>query len=151
MSESGLEGRLREKALRVTAPRLAVLGAVDEHPHADTDALAKVVRSRLGSVSHQTVYDVLRILTEVGLIRRIQPAGATARYETRVSDNHHHLVCRVCRTIVDVDCAVGQSPCLHAGDGHGFEVDEAEVVYWGTCPDCLARSSASELPREGIR
>ena len=151
MSESGLEGRLREKALRVTAPRLAVLAAVDEHPHADTDALARVVRSRLGSVSHQTVYDVLRILTEVGLVRRIQPAGATARYESRVSDNHHHLVCRSCRTIVDVDCAVGHSPCLHAGDDHGFEVDEAEVVYWGTCPDCLTTSSASELPREGIR
>ena len=151
MSESGLKGRLREKALRVTAPRLAVLAAVDEHPHADTDALARVVRSRLGSVSHQTVYDVLRILTEVGLVRRIQPAGATARYETRVSDNHHHLVCRSCRTIVDVDCAVGHSPCLHAGDHHGFEVEEAEVVYWGTCPGCLTTSSVSELPREGIR
>jgi Fur family ferric uptake transcriptional regulator len=151
MSASGLEGRLREKALRVTAPRLAVLAAVHEHPHADTDALARVVRSNLGSVSHQTVYDVLRILTEAGLVRRIQPAGATARYETRVSDNHHHLVCRSCRTIVDVDCAVGPSPCLHAGEDHGFEVDEAEVVYWGTCPDCLATSSASELPREGSR
>ena len=151
MSVSGLESRLREKSLRVTAPRLAVLAAVQEHPHTDTDALTKVVRSRIGSVSHQTVYDVLRVLTAVGLLRRIEPAGATARYETRVSDNHHHLVCRACGTIVDVDCAVGHSPCLHAGDDHGFEVDEAEVVYWGTCPDCLARSSASELPREGIR
>jgi Fur family transcriptional regulator, stress-responsive regulator len=151
MSASGLEGRLREKALRVTAPRLAVLAAVDEHPHADTDAVARVVRSRLGSVSHQTVYDVLRVLTEVGLVRRIQPAGATARYETRVRDNHHHLVCRSCRSIVDVDCAVGHAPCLHAGDDHGFEVDEAEVVYWGTCPACLATSTASALPREGIR
>jgi len=151
MSESGLEGRLREKALRVTAPRLAVLAAVHEHPHADTDALARVVRSRLGSVSHQTVYDVLRVLTEADLVRRIQPAGATARYETRVGDNHHHLVCRSCGTIVDVDCAVGDTPCLHADEDHGFEVDEAEVVYWGTCPDCLATSSASELPREGIR
>ena len=110
MSESDLEGRLREKSLRVTAPRLAVLAAVQEHPHSDTDALARVVRSRLGSVSHQTVYDVLRILTEVGLVRRIQPAAATARYETRVSDNHHHLVCRSCKTIVDVDCAVGSQP-----------------------------------------
>jgi Fur family ferric uptake transcriptional regulator len=102
-------------------------------------------------VSHQTVYDVLRILTEVGLVRRIQPAGATARYEARVSDNHHHLVCRSCKTIVDVDCAVGHSPCLRARDDHGFEIDEAEVVYWGTCPDCLATSSASEPPREGTR
>ena len=151
MSESGLEDRLREKALRVTAPRLAVLAAVDEHPHADTDALTRVVRSRLRSVSHQTVYDVLRVLAEAGLVRRIQPAGATARYETRVSDNHHHLVCRSCRTIVDVDCAVGHSPCLHAGEDHGFEVDEAEVVYWGTCPECITTSSASEPPREGIR
>jgi len=151
MSESGLEGQLREKSLRVTAPRLAVLAAVQEHPHSDTDALARVVRSRLGSVSHQTVYDVLRILTEVGLVRRIQPAAATARYETRVSDNHHHLVCRSCKTIVDVDCAVGSSPCLSARDDHGFEVDEAEVVYWGTCPDCLTTSSASEPPREGTR
>ncbi len=151
MSEAGLESRLREQALRVTAPRLAVLAAVHEHPHADTDALARVVRSRLGSVSHQTVYDVLRTLTEAGLVRRIQPAGATARYEARVGDNHHHLVCRSCQTIVDVDCAVGHSPCLHADDDHGFQVDEAEVVYWGTCPDCLATSSASELPREGIR
>jgi Fur family ferric uptake transcriptional regulator len=151
MSALDLEGRLREKALRVTAPRLAVLAAVQEHPHADTDALARVVRSRLGSVSHQTVYDVLRVLTEAGLVRRIQPAGATARYESRVRDNHHHLVCRSCGAIVDVDCAVGHSPCLHAGDDHGFEVDEAEVVYWGTCPDCLTTSSASELPREGSR
>ena len=143
MSESRHEGRLREKSLRVTAPRLAVLAAVHDHPHADTDALARAVRSRLGSVSHQTVYDVLRILTEVGLVRRIQPAGATARYEARVSDNHHHLVCRSCQTIVDIDCAIGQSPCLHAEDDHGFEVDEAEVVYWGTCPDCLTTSSAS--------
>jgi Fur family transcriptional regulator, stress-responsive regulator len=151
VSASGLEGRLREKALRVTAPRLAVLAAVQEHPHADADALARVVRSRLGKVSHQTIYDVLRVLTEAGLLRRIQPAGATARYETRVSDNHHHLVCRSCRTIVDVDCAVGHTPCLHAGDDHGFEVDEAEVVYWGTCPDGLTTSSARELSREGIR
>ena len=125
MSESGLEGRLREKALRVTAPRLVVLAAVHEHPHADTDALARVVRSRLGSVSHQTVYDVLRILTEVGLVRRIQPAGATARYETRVSDNHHHLVCRSCGDVVDVDCAVGEAPCLTPSGDHAFSVDEA--------------------------
>ena len=142
MSESGPAGRLREKALRVTAPRLAVLAAVDEHPHADTDALARVVRSRLGSVSHQTVYDVLRILTEVGLIRRIQPAGATARYETRVSDNHHHLVCRTCGAVTDVPCAVGSMPCAIPDDTHGYLVEEAEVTYWGTCPTC-ARVRAS--------
>jgi Fe2+ or Zn2+ uptake regulation protein len=151
MSAADLEARLREKALRVTAPRLAVLAAVHDHPHADTEALAGVVRSGLGSVSHQTVYDVLRVLTDVGLIRRIQPAGATARYEARISDNHHHLVCRSCGDIVDVDCAVGDVPCLTASDDHGFVIDQAEVVYWGTCPDCATASFASEPLSEGTR
>lgn len=134
---------LREASLRVTKPRLAVLTAVHEHPHADTDTVIGHVRADLGAVSHQAVYDVLRALTDAGIVRRIQPAGATARYESRVGDNHHHLVCRSCGAIVDVDCSVGHAPCLTASDDHGFVVDEAEVVYWGTCPDCAAASSTS--------
>jgi Fur family ferric uptake transcriptional regulator len=129
---------LREASLRVTRPRLAVLATVHEHPHIDTDAVIGRVRADLGSVSHQAVYDVLRTLTQAGLVRRIQPAGATARYEARVDDNHHHVVCRSCGAIADVDCAVGHTPCLTASDDHGFVVEEAEVVYWGTCPDCMA-------------
>ncbi|GGO78524.1 Fur family transcriptional regulator [Nocardioides deserti] len=134
---------LREASLRVTKPRLAVLTAVHEHPHADTDTVIGHVRADLGAVSHQAVYDVLRALTDAGIVRRIQPAGATARYESRVGDNHHHLVCRSCGAIADVDCSVGHAPCLTASDDHGFVVDEAEVVYWGTCPDCAAASSTS--------
>jgi Fur family transcriptional regulator, stress-responsive regulator len=129
---------LRGASLRVTRPRLAVLTALHEHPHVDTDAVIALVREDVGTVSHQAVYDVLRALTDAGLVRRIQPAGATARYELRVDDNHHHLVCRSCGTIVDVDCVVGEAPCLTASDDHGFVVDEAEVVFWGTCPDCAA-------------
>ena len=134
-----LEGRLRGAALRVTRPRLAVLSAVHEHPHADTDSIIQTVRTDL-DVSHQAVYDVLRALTDVGLLRRIQPTGMVARYESRVGDNHHHVVCRSCGTIEDVDCAHGSAPCLTASDDHGFVIDEAEVVYWGLCPDCAARS-----------
>jgi Fe2+ or Zn2+ uptake regulation protein len=130
--------RLRAADLRVTGPRVAVLAAVNEHPHADTDTLIGLVRERFGAVSHQAVYDVLRVLTEVGLVRRIQPAGSTARYEARISDNHHHLVCRSCGAITDVDCAVGEVPCLTAADAAGYEIDEAEVVYWGRCPACLS-------------
>jgi Fur family ferric uptake transcriptional regulator len=130
------ESRLRDASLRVTRPRLAVLAAVHEHPHADTDAVLRRVRASLGAVSHQAVYDVLRALTQAGLVRRIQPAGATARYEARVGDNHHHLVCRTCGAIADVDCAVGHAPCLTASDDHGFVIDEAEVVYWGSCSTC---------------
>ena len=122
--------------LRVTRPRLAVLAAVHEHPHADTDRLIGAVRRELGEVSHQAVYDVLRALTTAGLIRRIQPAGSVARYESRVGDNHHHVVCRSCGAIADVDCAVGDTPCLSAAEDHGFSIDEAEVVYWGTCQTC---------------
>ena len=129
---------LRGAALRVTRPRLAVLGAVHGRPHADTDSIIRAVRAELGEVSHQAVYDVLRALTTAGLLRRIQPAGSVARYETRVGDNHHHLVCRSCGTIADVDCAVAVTPCLTASDDHGFTIDEAEVVYWGTCPTCAA-------------
>ncbi|MEV4342855.1 Fur family transcriptional regulator [Actinoplanes sp. NPDC049596] len=131
-----LEAQLRAVSLRVTRPRLAVLGALRDHPHVDTDTVISLVRADLPAVSHQAVYDVLRVLTDAGLLRRIQPRGATARYETRVSDNHHHLVCRGCGAIEDVACAVGHAPCLTASDDHGFVVDEAEVVYWGTCPDC---------------
>ena len=129
---------LRERGLRVTAQRLAVLRAVSSAPHATTGAVVQTVRDELGAVSVQAVYDVLEILTEKGLLRRIQPAGSPARYEDRVGDNHHHLICRICDRMLDVDCAVGDSPCLTAADDFGFEIDEAEVVYWGRCPECVA-------------
>jgi Fe2+ or Zn2+ uptake regulation protein len=131
-------GALRAASLRVTRPRLAVLAAVHEHPHADTDSLIRVVRADLGEVSHQAVYDVLRALARAGLVRRIEPPGSVARYEARVGDNHHHVVCRSCGAIADVDCAVGDTPCLTASDAHGFAIDEAEVTYWGTCPECTS-------------
>jgi Fur family ferric uptake transcriptional regulator len=129
---------LREAGLRVTRPRLAVLSAVHTHAHADTDTLIRAVRADLEDVSHQAVYDVLRALTAAGLVRRIQPSASVARYEARVGDNHHHLVCRSCGAISDVDCAVGTTPCLTASDHHGYAIDEAEVIYWGRCPECLA-------------
>ena len=135
-TSTDFESMLRAAALRVTRPRLAVLAAVHGHPHADTDSLIGIVRRESGEVSHQAVYDVLRTLTEVGLLRRFHPEGSVARYEARVGDNHHHLVCRSCGSIVDVDCAVGDTPCLTASDDHGFVVDEAEVVFWGLCPGC---------------
>ena len=137
---SELEHLLRAHDLRVTRPRVAVLDAVHRSPHASTEAVIEAVRGDLGVVSHQAVYDVLRALTSAGLLRRIQPAGSLARYETRVGDNHHHVVCRTCGTIADVDCAVDETPCLTASDDHGFAIDEAEVTYWGTCPTC-ARSA----------
>jgi Fe2+ or Zn2+ uptake regulation protein len=137
-----LERMLHGASLRVTRPRVAVLAAVYDHPHADTHSIIGVVRNELGDVSQQAVYDVLRALTDAGLLRRIQPAGSVARYESRVGDNHHHVVCRSCGAIADVDCAVGSAPCLEASDDHGFVIDEAEVVYSGLCPECLtARSS----------
>lgn len=132
---------LRDAALRVTAPRLAVLNAVHDNPHSDTDTIVGQVRATLGAVSQQAVYDVLRALTVAGLLRRIQPTGSVARYETRVADNHHHLVCRSCGAITDVDCATGAAPCLTAADSHGFTIDEAEVIYWGLCPTCSTSSS----------
>jgi Fe2+ or Zn2+ uptake regulation protein len=135
---------LRESALRVTRPRVAVLGAVHRAPHADTDAIIGAVRADLGDVSHQAVYDVLRVLTSAGLVRRIQPRGSVARYEARVDDNHHHVVCRSCGAIADVDCAVGHVPCLTASDDHGFRIDEAEVVYWGLCPRCTQNSTTPQ-------
>ena len=133
---------LHGAALRVTRPRVAVLTAVHEHPHADTDAIIGVVREDLGEVSHQAVYDVLRALTAAGLVRRIQPSGSVARYESRVGDNHHHVVCRSCGSIADVDCAVGDTPCLTASDDHGYVIDEAEVIYWGLCPACSTTPSS---------
>jgi Fur family ferric uptake transcriptional regulator len=140
------EAMLRAARLRVTGPRRAVLTAVHRHPHSDTDTIIRLVREDLGEVSHQAVYDVLRVLTAAGLARRIVPAGSVARYESRVGDNHHHLVCRSCGSIVDVDCATGTAPCLTAAADHGFAVDEAEVVYWGTCPACAA-GRATNRPR----
>ena len=129
---------LREQGIQVTAQRLAVFDAVAARPHAAADDLVDDVRARIGSVSRQAVFDALGMLTDEGLIRRIQPARSAARYESRVDDNHHHLVCRGCSRMVDVDCAVGYRPCLEAADDNGFAIDEAEVIYWGYCPDCQA-------------
>jgi Fur family ferric uptake transcriptional regulator len=134
---------LREASLRVTGPRVAVLRAVHDHPHADTDSVIKIVREDVGVVSHQAVYDVLHALAAAGLVRRIQPAGSVARYEARVGDNHHHVVCRSCGAIGDVDCAVGHTPCLMAADDAGYQIDEAEVIYWGRCPACAAAAAAA--------
>ncbi len=139
-SPSELQQLLRGAALRVTRPRVAVLDAVHAHPHADTESIIGAVRRVLPEVSHQTVYDSLHTLTAAGLVRRIQPSGSVARYESRVGDNHHHVVCRSCGAVSDVDCATGEAPCLSASDDQGFTIDEAEVVYWGTCPACNARS-----------
>ncbi len=130
------ERLLRRHGLQVTAQRLAVLRAVSTRPHATADALADHVRESIGSISRQAVYDTLGTLVRRGLARRIQPAGSPARYEDRVGDNHHHLVCRACGVMVDIDCAVGEAPCLTAENDHGFAIDEAEVIYWGYCPDC---------------
>jgi Fe2+ or Zn2+ uptake regulation protein len=139
---SQLEHHLRSGGVRVTRPRLAVLRALHGNPHAHTEAIIGLARAELGSVSHQAVYDVLRALTEAGLVRRIQPAGSVARYEVRIGDNHHHVVCRTCGDIQDVDCAVGDAPCLTASDDAGFSIDEAEVVYWGRCPTCSSDPAA---------
>jgi Fur family transcriptional regulator, stress-responsive regulator len=138
---SEYEQMLRGAALRITRPRLAVLSAVHDRPHSDTDSIITAVRAEAGDVSHQAVYDVLHVLTRTGLLHRIQPAGSVARYEARVGDNHHHVVCRSCGAIADVDCAVGHAPCLTPSDDRGFSVDEAEIFYWGTCSDCSIASS----------
>jgi Fur family ferric uptake transcriptional regulator len=139
---SEVDQLLRGAGLRVTRPRAAVLTAVHDHPHADTDSIIGTVRADMGEVSTQAVYDVLRALTAAGLVRRIEPAGSVARYESRVADNHHHIVCRTCGAIADVDCAVGDMPCLTASDTHGYSIDEAEVTYWGLCPHCSTARSA---------
>lgn len=136
------ERLLRGAALRVTRPRMAVIKAVHAHPHADTESILGAVRHELPEVSHQTVYDSLHTLTGAGLVRRIQPSGSVARYESRVGDNHHHAVCRMCGAISDVDCATGEAPCLDAPYSQGFRIDEAEVIYWGLCPECGARSQS---------
>ena len=133
-----LEGRLRGASLRVTRPRVAVLGAVHAHPHADTASIVEEVRRDLGAVSKQAVYDVLGALTTAGLVRRIDPPGSAARYESRVGDNHHHLVCRSCGLVEDVGCVTGAAPCLSASDDHGFVIDEAEITFRGLCPACAA-------------
>lgn len=136
MMTNDAEQVLRDAALRVTRPRLAVLAAVNEHPHASTDAVIQVVRQNLPNVSHQAVYDVLRALTTAHVLRRIEPSGSVARYEARVGDNHHHVVCRSCGQISDVTCAAGAAPCLTPSEDHGFVIDESEVTYWGQCVAC---------------
>jgi Fur family transcriptional regulator, stress-responsive regulator len=143
-----LERMVRGAKLRLTGPRVAVLAAVHDHPHADTDTIIGLVRKELAQVSHQAVYDVLRVLTAAGLVRRIQPAGSVARYEARIGDNHHHVVCRSCGVIVDVDCAVGYAPCLTAFHDSGFEINEAEVVYWGRCPQCQSSEQSAHTTRQ---
>jgi Fe2+ or Zn2+ uptake regulation protein len=131
---------LRQHGVQVTAQRLAVLRAVSDRPHGTADDVAEAVRAEIGAISRQGVYDALGVLVDKGLLRRIQPAGSATRYEHRVGDNHHHLVCRSCGQTVDVDCAVGTAPCLHAADDRGYEIDEAEVIYWGRCPACRKRA-----------
>ena len=131
---------LRQRGYRVTGQRLTVLRAVSREPHVTADAVADTVRAEMGSISIQAVYDVLGVLVDVGLVRRIQPAGSPARFEARVSDNHHHVICRSCGSVPDVDCAAGSAPCLTAADDKGYEIDEAEVAYWGRCPDCQSQA-----------
>lgn len=143
MGSLELTDLLRDRGVQVTAQRLAVLRAVSSRPHGTADDIEDLVRSEIGAISRQAVYDALGILTEKGLIRRIQPARSPARYEDRIDDNHHHLVCRSCGLTIDVDCAVGAKPCLQPSDDHGFTIDEAEVVYWGCCPDCRNAAEGS--------
>jgi Fe2+ or Zn2+ uptake regulation protein len=141
--ETAAADLLRERGIQVTAQRLAVMRAVASEPHITADAVAEAVRAEIGAISLQSVYDALAVLVAGGLLRRIQPAGSPARFENRVGDNHHHLICRTCGRVVDVDCAVGSAPCLAASDDSGYEIDEAEVAYWGRCPECVTRSRAS--------
>ena len=144
--DEGFERVLREAGLRVTRPRLAVLAAVQANPHGDTDTIFQAVRAVLPRVSRQSVYDGLRVLTDSGLVRRVQPPGLVARYDPRTGDNHHHLVCRRCGAVVDVDCSIGAAPCLTPSDDHGFQIEEAEVTYWGLCPDCASSRVPAERP-----
>ena len=135
---------LRRHAVQVTAQRLAVLAAVSRRPHGTADDVARAVRAEIGVISRQAVYDALAVLAEKDLIRRIQPAGSPTRYEDRTGDNHHHLICRACGRMVDVDCAVGAAPCLTPADDSGYQIDEAEVIYWGHCPECRDRATAQD-------
>jgi Fur family ferric uptake transcriptional regulator len=139
---------LRKRGIQVTAQRLAVLRAVSSQPHVTADGVADAVRAEIGAISLQSVYDALSVLVAEGLIRRIQPAGSPARFEDRVADNHHHLICRTCGRMVDVDCAVGSTPCLTPADDKGYEIDEAEVVYWGRCPDCAGKKKRRRGQRQ---
>lgn len=141
--------RLRAAGLRITAPRLAVLRWLADHPHATADEVSIGVRATLGSVSTQAVYDALNAFTRTKLVRRIEPAGHPARFETRAGDNHHHVVCRQCGRTADVDCAVGAAPCLDPSDTAGYRIDQAEVVFWGLCPDCSAAFDAANTPGQG--
>jgi Fe2+ or Zn2+ uptake regulation protein len=149
VSTEAPETLLRQHGMHVTAQRLAVLRTVSDRPHSTADEIHAAVRAELGSVSRQAVYDALAVLTDRGLFRRIQPAGSSARYENRVGDNHHHLVCRTCSRMVDVDCAVGDTPCLTAADDSGYEIDEAEVVYWGRCPECVSSEGTATEENDG--
>jgi Fur family transcriptional regulator, stress-responsive regulator len=142
---------LRQRGIQVTAQRLAVLRAVAAQPHITADAVAEIVRNEIGAISLQSVYDALGVLVAERLIRRIQPAGSPARFEDRVGDNHHHLICRTCGRVVDVDCAAGAAPCLKAADDQGYEIDEAEVAYWGRCPKCLARARPTSRAARSTR
>jgi Fur family transcriptional regulator, stress-responsive regulator len=152
MTDRANELALRGADLRVTRPRLAVMAALERRPHAETNTIIELVRRHHADVSHQAVYDVLAALTSAGLVRRIQPLGSVARYEVRVGDNHHHVVCRSCGSVADVDCAIGEAPCLDPVEDHAYVIDEAEVIYWGVCPDCqgsarIARAARPTEPR----
>lgn len=140
---------LRDAGLNVTAQRMAVLRAVSAQQHATADEVADVARAEIGAISRQAAYDALAAMVDKGLIRRIQPAGSAARFEDRVSDNHHHLICRSCGSMVDIDCAVDNTPCLTANDDHGYEIDEAEVVYWGRCPACQRMATTAGTDHKG--
>ena len=141
---------LRQRGIQITAQRLAVFRAVARQPHTTADAVAEVVRREIGAISLQSVYDALSVLVTEGLLRRIQPSGSPARFEDRVNDNHHHLICRACGRMVDVDCAVGSAPCLTADDDNGYEIDEAEVIYWGRCPECVTTSRPTSHHQEPL-
>lgn len=148
---AGNDALLRRHGLHVTAQRLAVLRAMSAGPHSTADDIYQAVRAEIGAISRQAVYDALSVLTHKGVLRRIQPAGSPARYENRVGDNHHHLICRCCDRMVDVDCAVGERPCLTASDDAGYQIDEAEVIYWGRCPSCAAPTESNNSQNQAIQ